>query len=102
MFTKESKISSLGGELVPFIDGIDLYNSKLLYLLSDPSVERSAYEITVHEYRPDLIAKDFYGSEDYLPYVILSTGLSLPQFKKGVVLSLITKSSISSILKQSM
>lgn len=101
MYTRESKISSSDSNITPYIDGIDIYNSKLLYLLSDPSVERESYEITVYEYRPDLIAKDFYGSEDYLPYVILSTGLRLSQFNKGRILSLITKEEINRLYKLS-
>ena len=101
MYTRESKISSSDGIITPYIDGIDIYNSKLLYLLSDPSVEREPYEITVYEYRPDLIAKDFYGSEDYLPYVILSTGLRLSQFNKGRILNLITKEEINRLHKLS-
>lgn len=101
MYKRESKIITTAGIISPYIDGIDVYNSELLYLLTDPSLERVTYEITVHEFRPDLIAEEFYGSANYLPYVLLSTGLSLPQFKKGVVLSLIKKEIIISLNKMS-
>lgn len=99
MYTRDTKISTTEGTISPYVDGIDVYNSKLLYLLSDPTIERDSYEIVVYEYRPDLIAKDYYGSEEYLPYVILSTGLRLNQFKKGMVISLIKKDEITRINK---
>ena len=99
MYTRATKTITTAGTLKPYIDGIDIYNSQFLYQLTDPNLERKLYEINVYEYRPDLIAQDFYGSVEYLPFVILSAGLSLSQFRKGVVLSLITKDAINSITK---
>ncbi len=99
MYTKPSRITLNYTSLTNYILESDVYNSKLLYLLSDPNISRVDYTITVSEYRPDLIAKDFYGSVDYLPYVILSAGLGLEQYRKGAVISLVPKDILDSFIK---
>lgn len=98
MHTKPDRITRNITSLTNYISENDIYNSKLLYLLSDPTINRVSYQITVSEYRPDLIAQDFYGSTEYLPYVLLSTGLGLEQYKKGLVISLIPKETIDSLI----
>lgn len=99
MYTKSDRIIRNQTELSNYISNIDIYNSKLLYQLSDPNLERVSYEIVVSEYRPDLIAKEFYGSTDYTPYVLLSSGLKLEHLKKGAVISLIPKDVLDNIIK---
>lgn len=99
MFNKSNNTVVSSNLLVNYIDNVDVYNSKLLYKLSNPVVEKIPFEITVHEYRPDLIAQDFYGSIEYLPYVLISSGMSLEQLKKGVVIKLIPKTTLDRIIK---
>lgn len=99
MFNKSNNTIVSSSLLVNYIDNVDVYNSKLLYKLSNPAVEKIPFEITVHEYRPDLIAQDFYGSIEYLPYVLISSGMSLEQLKKGVVIKLIPKTTLDRIIK---
>lgn len=98
MYAKESRIIGARENLSNYIEGEDVYNSLFLHIINDPTIERSLYQITVYEYRPDLIARDFYGSEDYLGILLVQVGLSLEQYKKGTVLSLIPKSIIDGVL----
>lgn len=83
-----------------YIEDFDVYNSLLLLRMSDTSIEREYYQITTYEYRPDLIAKDYYGSEDYMPYVILQAGLSLDGYTKGRYISLIPKGVLDSLIEK--
>ena len=89
MCAKESRIIGARENLSNYIEGEDVYNSLFLHIINDPTIERSLYQITVYEYRPDLIARDFYGSEDYLGILLVQVGINLEQYKKGTVLSLI-------------
>lgn len=98
MFSKKSKIISDKQNLVNYIDGIDVYNSELLIKLNDPGIERESYEITVYEYRPDLIAEDFYGSTSYTGLVVLMSSRGLETYTKGSVLKLIPKVKLDNIL----
>ena len=99
MYNKSNAIIVSSNQLVNYIYDFDVYNSMLLYKLSDPTIEKNLYEINLYEYRPDLIAKDFYGSVEYLPYVLISSGMSLDQLKKGTVIKLIPKKILDNILK---
>ena len=100
MYTKSNNIIvSSSSNLSNYINNIDIYNSQLLYILSDPTIEKILYEISVYEYRPDLIAEDYYGSVNYLPYVLISSGMSLDQLKKGTVIKLIPKTVLDNIIK---
>ena len=98
MYKKESRIVGNTVELGNYISGTDVYNSTVLYKLSDPNIEKVSYEITTCAFRPDLISIDFYGTVDYMPYVILSSGIGLEQFTKGTVLKLIPKETINNII----
>ena len=99
MYTKSDRIIRNQTELSNYIPNTDVYNSKLLYHLSDPNLEKVSFEIKVSEYRPDLIAKEFYGSTDYTPYILLSSGLKLEHLEKGAVISLIPKDILDNIIK---
>ena len=99
MYTKSGKIIKNQTEISNYILDTDIYNSKLLYQLSDPNLEKVSFEIKIYEYRPDLIAKEFYGSTDYTPYVLLSSGLKLEHLKKGAVISLVPKNILDNIIK---
>lgn len=99
MYTRNNKVSSSIDDIVNYIEGYDVYNSKLIEVLRDPSLPREDYEIKTYEYRPDLIAKDFYGSEDYEGLIMIQTGYTLTNFTLGTTLSLIPKTSIDSLLR---
>lgn len=99
MYKKSQKITGNTSQLSNYIEGIDIFNSTLLYKLTDPLIEREGFEITVEEYRPDLIAQKYYSNSDYLPYVILSCGLSLDQYKKGNIIRLIPKKILEEIIR---
>ena len=98
MFSKDSKIINNKENLKNYISGYDIYNSTLLVQLSDPSVQRVTYEITTYEFRPDLIALDFYGSINYEGLVVLQAARGLETYTKGSVISLIPKSILDKIL----
>ena len=75
-----------------YLEESDIYNSKLLNMLSeDPSIERIPYRIEQYEYRPDLICKDFYGSLDYYGLFLLTCGVSIDDFWLGNIIYLIPK-----------
>lgn len=98
MYSKENKIFSGLSKLENYIEGNDIYNSKLLFLLGDPNIIRNEYKILNYQYRPDLIAKDFYGDVSYLGLLILQTGLPLSEYKIGRSLQLIPKESLDILL----
>lgn len=98
MYTREDKISSNISELSNYIEEFDVFNSKFLYEISKPGVSKVSYKITVYEERPDLIAKDFYGSDTYLGIVLIQGGTDLSNYAKGNSISLIPKEKINSIL----
>lgn len=100
MYTKRQQIISTKESLANFFEGYDVYNAVLPGLLGNPTTSRESYEITVYQYRPDLIAKDFYGSESYMGVLMLQTGLSLEGYKKGTVLKLIPKTELDELLRQ--
>jgi len=99
MYTKSNKVISNIEDLVNYIDGTDVYNSKLIERLKDPGLPREEYEVTTHEYRPDLIAKDYYGSTSYEALLMIQTGTTLTNFVKGTTLMLIPKSSLDSLIR---
>lgn len=100
MYTKTNKINSGKVDLSNYIEGYDVYNSTLLELLNDSSIVRETYTINTYEYRPDLIAKDYYGSTSYMGILFLTCGAAYTSYKKGAILSLVTKKDIDSILEK--
>ena len=99
MYSKANKVSSGIEDIVNYISGCDVYNSKLIKQLRDPSLPREQYEIKTFEYRPDLIAQDFYGSTNYEGLLMIQTGSTLTNFRKGTTLTLIPKSNLDSLLR---
>ena len=89
MYRKNNKIIQMKENLGNYIEDFDVYNSLLLLRMSDTYIEREIYQINTYEFRPDLVAKDYYGSEDYMAYVILQAGLSLSGYVKGRYIQLI-------------
>jgi len=98
MYKKSNTIISNKENLANYIEGYDIYNSTLLVILNDPSISRVQYEITAYEYRPDLLAKDFYGSTSYMGLLILQASRGLETYKRGSILNLIPKNILDNIL----
>lgn len=99
MFIKQSEIKNSKVDLCNYISGIDIFNSLLLSKLMDTSIDRVDYEITTHQYRPDLIAKDFYGSVDFTGLVLLQARRGLETFTKGSIIQLIPPQILNTILE---
>ena len=99
MYSRAKIVSSGLEDIVNYISGSDVYNSKLIELLKDPGLEREEYEITTFEYRPDLIAQEVYGSTDYEGLLMIQTGTTLINYKRGETLMLIPKNSLDSLLR---
>ena len=98
MYSKTNKIFSGLSKIENYIQENDVYNSKLLFLLSDPTIEREEYEIIVYQYRPDKIAEDFYGDSSYEGLLILQAAIPLSSYTKGTILHLIPKDTLDLIL----
>ena len=99
MYTRNNKVSSSIEDIVNYISGYDVYNSKLIERLKDPSLPREEYEIKTFEYRPDLIAKEVYGSTNYEGLLLVQTGTTLTNYTKGNTLMLIPKENLDSLLR---
>lgn len=98
MYNKPVKYTYTREELANYIEGNDVYNSSFLSIISSNAYPKISYVITEYEYRPDLIAKELYGSTTYEGILILQTGLLLEGFKKGAVLNVLSKSNLDNIL----
>ena len=98
MYTKPQRIYSSLKNLNYYIEGNDVYNSKLLFLLSRPGLETKPYTIK-EPYRTDLIALDFYNEPGYEDYVILQTKLPISELKAGLTIELLTKDQLDRILR---
>ena len=99
MYKKSGRIISNKFNLSNYIEDTDVYNSELLTMMKNPNLRKDLYEITVFEYRPDLIAKDYYGSENYTGLVIIQNGFGLENYTKGTVLELIYKSDLDNLIR---
>lgn len=99
MYTKESRLIGRRENLSNYMEGNDVYNSLFLHLLASPDLNKVPYQITVYEYRPDLIAQDFYGSVDYLGILMAQLGIGLDSLTKGTILYLIPKDTIETLLR---
>ena len=99
MYKSNKSVTSGIWNLTNYIDGSDIYNAYIIQELQRPDLSREMYEIKNYKYRPDLVAKDYYGSENYTGLVLLQTGLTLSNFKRGVILNLIRKDDLDRILR---
>jgi hypothetical protein len=100
MYRRSKTLNSEFEDLSNYIEGSDVYNSVLLTAISDPNLYNETYEITVYEYRPDLIAKDFYGSSKYLGLLLVQCPPGLDTYKRGNRLKLISKTTLDNILSK--
>ena len=93
--THEKALSSF--EIETGIEGVDIYASTLLYNLAlNPKLEKEDYVIKTDWYRPDLIAKDYYGDTRYESFVILQAG-SIKNLEPGKIIKLIKKSEVEKL-----
>lgn len=99
MFTKKKSITSSTNLMSYYIDGKDIFNSKLLRVMTDPKFTKVSYIIDRFEYRPDLIAQEFYGSEDFQGLLMFQTKLKLEEYTKGRILYLLPKSTLLNIIE---
>ena len=99
MFTKFKQTVDNEVELGNFIEGFDIYNSRLLELLNDSTLPMEAYTINVGENRPDIIAKKFYGDYSYQAYVILQC-YGINDLKIGSTIYLIEKEYLNNLINQ--
>ena len=98
MYKKPIKHTYTKEELSNYIEGNEVYNSSFLSIISNLDLPRILYTISEYEFRPDLIANAIYGSSSYEGLLMLQTGLSLSDYKKGKVLSVLSKTTLDSIL----
>lgn len=98
MYKRSNKINSDSTEVSNYVDGIDIFNSTLLRTLNDPNISRVDYLITNYQFRPDLIANDFYGSDSYEGLLMLQNPIPISKYRKGLILKLIPKSELDSII----
>ena len=99
MYRKKNKIIMAKNDPSNYIFGYDIYDSLLLSQINDTTLEKENYEITVHEYRPDLIAQDIYGSTSYLGLFLLQVKKPLTDLKRGTILSVLPKTVLDTIIK---
>lgn len=97
MFKQNKTINSNKTELANFIEGDDIFNSYLISEMNRPGLEKEIYTITTN-YRPDLVAKEYYGSENYLGILLLQVKPNLSAFKKGNSIQLLPKETIDEII----
>lgn len=100
MYKKENKIISTKQDPSNYISGYDIFNSTLLYMLGDPNIPKEIYEITVYECRPDMIARDIYGSESYLGLLLLQINKKLEELTKGTLLEVIPKNILDKLISE--
>ena len=100
MYKKKGKTIVSIQDPANYIYGKDIYDSYLLDVINNPTISRERHEITVHEYRPDLIAQDIYGSSSYMGLLLLQTKKGLEEYKRGTILEVIPKTVLDKILSE--
>jgi hypothetical protein len=100
MYTKPQRLISKIENLGNYVEGFDIYNSKFLSMILDPKIERVDFTIQTSQFRPDLIAKRFYGDESYMGLVIVQSRKSLNEFTEGTTIQLIPKNKLEELLRK--
>lgn len=100
MYKKGKSIISSKEELGNYIEGFDVYNSSFLTKLLDPSLPRDFYQITRYEYRPDLIAKEIYGSSSYMAILMVQVGMGIENYKKGAYITILPRETVGKIISE--
>jgi len=97
--TEEHDPALSGFELENGIQGADIFDSALLYNLTlDRELDRIDYVVKSNWYRPDLIAKEFYGDARYEAFIILQAG-SIQNIRPGAIIKLIRKENLDILRK---
>lgn len=99
MYTNSGNTITGRLNIANYIEGSDIYNSKLIAYISENDFDRVRYVIRTYEYRPDLISADFYGSTEYYGLFLLTCGVSIDDMKYGKILYLLPKSTLDFIIK---
>lgn len=98
MFSKSKRINLNRSDISNYIEGEDIYNSKLLDIISQGDFSRETYVIQENEYRPDLISLDYYGSTRYFGLFLLTCGAEFDDFTIGTELHLIPRDTLDTII----
>lgn len=98
MYKKSGNILTNRLDLSNYVEGFDLYNSTLILKLTNSELPRENYIISNYEFRPDLIAKDIYGSTKYMGILLITQAAGLEAYTKGTVLSIIPKDVVDKII----
>jgi hypothetical protein len=98
MYNKPTKYTYTSEELSNYIEGNDIYNSSFLSIISNPAYPKITYIISEYEFRPDLIAREVYGSTSYEGLLMIQTGLVISDYTKGRKLEIFSKSTLDNIL----
>lgn len=96
----DNRTSASFNELNQYIEDNDVFNSYMVRRLNDPSLVRTSYVVTRYEYRPDLIARDIYGSTDYTGILMSQCRISSGSYRRGTVLRIISKTDVDNIIKE--
>ncbi len=82
---KRTTLKSAEIDLEAFVEGLDLYNSKFLYLLRMlPS--KGSYEVNLDKYRIDLITNELYTNTSMSEILLIYNGLTISELQPGVLL----------------
>jgi hypothetical protein len=98
MFKLSNRIRVNRSDISNYIEDTDIYNSKLLDLISQGDFDRVDYTIKNDGYRPDLISLDFYGESKYYGLFLLTCGATFDDFYEGNTLRLLPKETLDVLI----
>lgn len=98
MFNKSKRVNLNRSDISNYIEEGDIYNSKLLDIISQGDFSREVYVIQENEYRPDLISLDYYGESKYFGLFLLTCGAEFDDFVIGTELHLLPKDTLDTII----
>lgn len=98
MYSKNNLIlGKLEYDLNSYIEGNDIFNSKLIYLIPKlPTL--GEYKIDLSEYRIDLISKDVYDVSTLGEIILLYNGLTIDQLHKGTTIKVPDISHVTNLM----
>lgn len=91
MYTKAGTIQASKYDFSNYIEGYDVYNSKIIELVKEHEDEKVDYLITTMDYRPDLIAQELYGDTKFVAFLMITTALGLEGYKKGTTIRVLPR-----------
>lgn len=96
----DKRTSSSFSEFNQYVEDHDVFNSYLVRRLNDPSLVKVSYVITRYEYRPDLIARDIYGSTDYTGMLMSQCRMGVAAYRRGMIIRVLSKSDLDRIINE--